>query len=66
VGGSESDLPPRPKPARGAACISHLLLLLLLQVPFTDGRAFLLRNLKSRPLVVVRAFLAAVHDSIRQ
>lgn len=35
------------------------------QVPFTDGTAFLLDNLKRRPLVVVRAIMAGLHDTLR-
>lgn len=35
------------------------------QVPFTDGTAFLLDNLKRRPLVVVRAVMAGLHDALR-
>lgn len=35
------------------------------QVPFTDGTAFLLDNLKRRPLVVVRAIMAGLHDALR-
>lgn len=35
------------------------------QVPLTDGLLFFKDNIKRRPLVVVRAILAGIHDRIR-
>jgi hypothetical protein len=51
-------------------CTSGMTALLLthgvLQVPATDGPAFLLDNFKRRPLVVVRAIMSGIHDALRR
>jgi hypothetical protein len=37
-----------------------------MQMPLVSAPAFFTRNIKSRPLVVLRALLGAVHDTLRR